>query len=134
MKKTLTIGSDLKNLRKVEKLIDDLSAQMGVEKNCYGKLMVSAMEAVNNAVVHGNKANPSKKVRINISQEGSELKIIVEDEGNGFRYDTVPDPTLPENIEKLTGRGVFLMRKLADEVRFNEKGNIVTLLFRNVKS
>lgn len=134
MRKTLTIGSDLKNLRKVEKMIDDLSSQVGVERNCYGKLMVSAMEAVNNAVVHGNKADPAKKVRILIKHEGSELEISVEDEGNGFRYDAVPDPTLPENIEKLTGRGVFLMRKLADEVKFNEKGNIVTLIFRNVKS
>lgn len=129
----IEIKSEIKNLRIVEKAIDEMSMELGIDQNCYGKIMVTAMEAVNNAVMHGNKADPDKKVKVLIMCVKDDIEISVEDEGKGFRYDEVPDPTLPQNIEKITGRGVFLMRKLADEVRFNDKGNKVTLLFRNVQ-
>ncbi|HOK25233.1 MAG TPA: ATP-binding protein [Bacteroidales bacterium] len=133
MHKKIKIRSEIKNLRIVEKIVDDISAEMGIDSNYYGKIMVSTMEAVNNAIVHGNKSDINKEVEIEFEYKGMDLKVSVEDEGNGFNYNEIPDPTLPENIEKLTGRGVFLMRKLADEVRFNEKGNKVTLIFNKVK-
>jgi len=133
MHKKVKIRSEIKNLRIVEKIVDDISAEMGIDSNYYGKIMVSTMEAVNNAIVHGNKSDINKEVEIEFEYKGMDLKVSVEDEGNGFNYNEIPDPTLPENIEKLTGRGVFLMRKLADEVRFNEKGNKVTLIFNKVK-
>lgn len=133
MHKKIKIRSEIKNLRIVEKIVDDISAEMGINSNYYGKIMVSTMEAVNNAIVHGNKSDINKEVEIEFEYKGMDLKVSVEDEGNGFNYNEIPDPTLPENIEKLTGRGVFLMRKLADEVRFNEKGNKVTLIFNKVK-
>ena len=57
------------------------------------------------------------------------LKFIVTDEGSGFDPDSLPDPTAPENIEKVTGRGIFLMKHLADEVSFSESGNQVELIF-----
>jgi len=134
MEEKLTIKSDLNSIRQVEKMIDDLSTKLGVEKNNYGKIMVAAMEAVNNAVIHGNKGNSEKKVFIDLKYENKQLIISVEDQGEGFSYNDIPDPTAPENIEKLTGRGVFLMRKLADEVKFNEKGNKVILIFNNVEN
>lgn len=133
MHKKIKIRSEIKNLRIVEKIVDDISAEMGIDSNYYGKIMVSTMEAVNNAIIHGNKSDINKEVEIEFEYKGMDLKVSVEDEGNGFNYNEIPDPTLPENIEKLTGRGVFLMRKLADEVRFNEKGNKVTLIFNKVK-
>jgi len=133
MHKKIKIRSEIKNLRIVEKIVDDISAEMGINSNYYGKIMVSTMEAVNNAIIHGNKSDINKEVEIEFEYKGMDLKVSVEDEGNGFNYNEIPDPTLPENIEKLTGRGVFLMRKLADEVRFNEKGNKVTLIFNKVK-
>lgn len=133
MHKKVKIRSEIKNLRIVEKIVDDISAEMGINSNYYGKIMVSTMEAVNNAIIHGNKSDINKEVEIEFEYKGMDLKVSVEDEGNGFNYNEIPDPTLPENIEKLTGRGVFLMRKLADEVRFNEKGNKVTLIFNKVK-
>lgn len=134
MKTSLTIKSDLNSIRQVEKIIDDLSAKLGVEKNNYGKIMVAAMEAVNNAVMHGNKNVSEKKVFVELKYENKQLIISVEDQGEGFNYNSIPDPTAPENIEKITGRGVFLMRKLADEVKFNEKGNKVILIFNNVQN
>ena len=134
MKTSLTIKSDLNSIRQVEKIIDDLSTKLGVEKNNYGKIMVAAMEAVNNAVMHGNKNVSEKKVFVELKYENKQLIISVEDQGEGFNYNNIPDPTAPENIEKITGRGVFLMRKLADEVKFNDKGNKVILIFNNVQN
>ncbi|MBP1665636.1 MAG: putative anti-sigma regulatory factor, serine/threonine protein kinase, partial [Bacteroidetes bacterium] len=90
------------------------------------------LEAVNNAITHGNKANPQKLVDVEIEFDDDEIRITVSDEGEGFRPDKIPDPTLPENIEELSGRGVFLMTKLADSIKFNEKGNSVTMSFKEV--
>jgi serine/threonine-protein kinase RsbW len=94
--------------------------------------MVASLEAVNNAITHGNKANPQKLVDVEIEFDNDEIRITVSDEGEGFKPDKIPDPTLPENIEELSGRGVFLMTKLADSIKFNEKGNSVTMSFKEV--
>jgi len=130
MNRNIKIGSKIENLRIVETAIDEVSAQIGINKDNYGKILVSAMEAVNNAIVHGNKSIESKTVEINISFDKNILKITVMDEGPGFRFDAVPDPTKAENIENVSGRGVFLMSKLADNIKFNEQGNKVTMSFK----
>ena len=90
------------------------------------------MEAVNNAILHGNKSNPEKIVNIEITYEKKELKIKVTDEGSGFRPEEVPDPTIPENIEALSGRGIYLMSHLADNIKYSKKGNEVTMTFKNI--
>ena len=84
--------------------------------------------------MHGNNSNPEKSVSIEVFFENNALKIIVTDEGNGFKPENVPDPTFPENIEEVNGRGVFLMSKLADEIKYNKIGNEVTMIFKNVKT
>jgi serine/threonine-protein kinase RsbW len=89
---------------------------------------------VNNAILHGNKLNPEKIVDIEISFESEILNIKVTDEGPGFRPDKVPDPTTPENIEELNGRGIYLMSHLADKIEYSEKGNSVTMTFKNISS
>ncbi len=133
MKRKIKIASEIKNLRIIEKIIDDITTESGIDKSSYGKIMVSTMEAVNNAILHGNKCDINRNVNVFINLEKKDLKIIIEDEGEGFNYNSIPDPTLPENIEKFAGRGVFLMRNLADAVNFNEKGNKVELVFRNIR-
>ena len=132
MQKRIEILSEIGNLRIVEKAIDEISAELNISQDNYGKIMVSAMEAVNNAIIHGNKSESSRKVIISISHKRNILKISVEDEGQGFKPGLIPDPTKPENIEKVSGRGVFLMSKLADKIEFNEKGNIVTMSFKDI--
>jgi len=117
-------------MRVVEKAIDDISTELGISADNYGKIMVSTMEAVNNAIIHGNKSDIRKYVVIRITLGKHILKISIEDEGTGFRPKEIPDPTKPENIENISGRGVFLMSKLADSIEFNEKGNRVTLSFK----
>jgi serine/threonine-protein kinase RsbW len=130
MNRKIFIGSKVENLRIVENAIDEMSSQIGINQDNYGKIMVCTMEAVNNAVVHGNKSIESKSVEIVITYINDYLEISVRDEGPGFKFDSVPDPTRTENIENVSGRGVFLMRRLADKIEFNEQGNMVTMSFK----
>jgi len=92
------------------------------------------MEAVNNAILHGNRSNPEKIVEVELSFENNSLQIKVTDEGTGFRPEKVPDPTTPENIEELNGRGIYLMSHLADLIEYSKKGNSVTMTFKNILS
>lgn len=130
MKKDLQIPSDIGNLRLVEKAIDDLSLELDLSDEVYGNVMVATMEATNNAIIHGNNSDPNKNVRIEIQLEGKELKVHVEDQGTGFDFANVPDPTAPENLEKINGRGIFLMEHLSDEILYLDEGRIVQLKFR----
>lgn len=132
--KRIKIESIMANLRKVENAIDEITASLGIKADDYGKILVATMEAVNNAITHGNKGNPGKIVDVEIKYERKSMMVTVTDEGPGFNPSDVPDPTKPENIEELSGRGVFLMSKLADRIDFNEKGNSVTLTFKEVVS
>jgi serine/threonine-protein kinase RsbW len=134
MHRKLKIGSEISNLRIVEKAIDEVSVELGVKEDYYGKILVSTMEAVNNAIMHGNKSDIAKFVKVEFIYKKKELFISVEDEGIGFKPKEIPDPTRPENIEKFHGRGVFLMSKLADSIEFNEKGNRVTMSFKDIKT
>ncbi len=134
MRKKIKIESNQASLRIVENAIDEATLELGITQDSYGKILVSALEAVNNAILHGNKMDPGKSVRFEIEYIKEELKIIVADEGKGFRPEEVPDPTLPQNIEMCNGRGVYLMRHLADDIKYSRKGNTVTMTFKNIKS
>jgi serine/threonine-protein kinase RsbW len=130
MKKKIVIESKLENICYVEKMIDEISDEIKISSDLYGKILIATIEAVNNSIVHGNKLDPQKNVEINIYFENSNLRINITDQGKGFDYNKVPDPTIPANIENISGRGVFLMRKLADNLIFNETGTQVELIFK----
>jgi serine/threonine-protein kinase RsbW len=134
MQRNLKIKSEIGNLRIVEKELDNVSSELGIAEDNYGKIMVCAMEAVNNAIIHGNKYDSGKYVAITIESIEDELMICVEDEGTGFRPAEIPDPTKPENIEAISGRGVFLMSKLADKIEFSERGNVVIMRFKDIRT
>lgn len=91
---------------------------------------VGLTEALSNAMLYGNAEDPSKHVRIEVCLEKTRIAVRVIDEGNGFDPEQIPDPTRPDNLEKPGGRGIFLMRKLLDEVHFNDRGNCVTLILQ----
>ena len=91
---------------------------------------VGVTEALSNAMLYGNNSDPEKRVRVEVDIKVEEVAVRVTDQGSGFDPTTVPDPTLPDNISKTGGRGIFLMRALMDEVRFNDQGNSVTLVLR----
>jgi len=127
---SITINSDIEKLRVVETLVDTLSKKLGIPDEVYGKILISTVEAVNNAILHGNKGDASKMVTVNFTADGNMFDVTVTDEGEGFRYNSLPDPTDPANIENLHGRGVFIMRSLADAIEYNDTGNEVKMRFR----
>ncbi|MEY4110166.1 MAG: hypothetical protein RLZZ46_520, partial [Bacteroidota bacterium] len=96
----------------------------------YGNILVAVTEAVNNAIQHGNKFDPAKEIEVEYEKKKNSLVFRITDQGQGFDFTTIPDPTDPENLEKINGRGVFLMFKLADKVNFKENGRVVELSFQ----
>lgn len=129
MEKSVTIASKIENLRVIEKVVDEVASSFKIADDIYGNVMVAALEAVNNAIVHGNKMDEKKFVNVKILLVGNELHIIVKDQGKGFDYQHIPDPTAPENIENISGRGVFLMTKLSDKLIFEDNGSKAELVF-----
>lgn len=126
----ITIPSLMENIRIVESFIDNSKDRFHINDDIYGNIMVAVTESVNNAIRHGNKFDKDKNVHLRLSVEPSSIQFEIEDEGAGFDYANLPDPTAPENIENPGGRGIFLIHALADEVHFLEEGRKVQLLFR----
>lgn len=127
---TMQIASQPESINLVEKLIDEIKNDNNVHEECYGNMLVAVTEAVNNAIQHGNKYDAEKKVTISYEVEPDQISFIITDEGHGFDYLNLPDPTDPDNLEKLTGRGVFLMKHLADQIIFSDNGRVVELYFK----
>ncbi len=126
----ITIPSLMENIRIVESFIDNSKDRFQIDDDIYGNIMVAVTESVNNAIRHGNKFDKDKNVYLRLSVEPATLRFEIEDEGSGFDYENLPDPTAPENIENPGGRGIFLIQALADEVKFLEDGRKVQLMFR----
>lgn len=95
----------------------------------FGNVLMALTEAVNNSIEHGNRADESKQVTISLREEPDLLEFSISDEGEGFSMDRVTDPTLPENIEKTSGRGIFIIRRFADSVQYLRNGATVVLTF-----
>lgn len=91
-------------------------------------LRVGITEALANAMLYGNGRDPEKYVRVEVSLDSIRIALRVIDEGAGFDPDRVPDPTLPENLHRSSGRGLFLIRQLMDEVEFSGSGNAIRLV------
>ena len=129
MRKVMKIKSRIENLRLVEKFVDDISVELSLSNEIYGNLLVATLEAANNAIIHGNKQIEDLDVEIDMSKSDDKLLMTIKDQGHGFDYLHIPDPTAPENIEKINGRGVFLMSSLSDGLEFLENGAVVKLSF-----
>jgi serine/threonine-protein kinase RsbW len=125
----IEIPSLTENIRMIESFIDNVKEKYHLNDDIYGNIMIAVTEAVINAIKHGNQNQSAKNVALSLSFADNVIKFKVEDEGQGFEYDKLPDPTSPENIDKPGGRGIFLMKHLADEVNFAERGRIVELSF-----
>ena len=128
----LSFQSKPENIAVVERLIDELCENHIVIEEHYGDILIAMTEGVNNAIVHGNKLDVNKSVSVEYEKRGKDLFFRITDEGAGFDYENLPDPTAPENLERPNGRGVFLMRNLADECSFEDDGRIIELVFTGV--
>jgi len=129
MEKRLDIISKIDNINEVEKFVDEFSEENEIHSDIYGKVLIATVEAVNNSIVHGNKEDVNKKVFLSFQMDPDSIRILVEDEGEGFDYSHLPDPTKPENIENIHGRGIYLMQHLADKVEFFKDGRLVQMSF-----
>jgi len=134
MENKLIIASKTDSLHLVEKFVDDFSASNNIAQDVYGNLLIAALEAANNAITHGNKLIDTKNVILDYKIDDTKIVLTVTDEGAGFDYKNIPDPTSPENIENMSGRGVFLMSKLSDKIEFDKEGSIVKMTFFLIKS
>jgi serine/threonine-protein kinase RsbW len=127
--KKIEIPSSIENLTIIEKLVDELAESIKFDSELYANILVCVTEAVKNSIIHGNNSEISKVVTIEYSYSEHQVCFVISDMGTGFNHYQVADPTLPDNIEKETGRGIFLMNCLADQVIYNDKGNEVSLKF-----
>ena len=125
----IEIPSQLKFIKGISHNIIADAKLMGYDENdLRDKIPVTIDEAVTNAIKHGNKFQEDKKVFIEVSIDNERIKMVVADEGEGFDVSKVPDPTDPMNFLKPSGRGILFMSIGMDEVRYNEKGTILTLI------
>ncbi len=129
MSKLITFNSKAENLNIVDSLIEEISAKYKISDESYGNILIALTEAVNNAIHHGNKSNPNKMVNLSYEMVDGILTFDIEDEGPGFDYNHLPDPTHPQNIEKPHGRGVFLMKNLSHNLEFLNEGAKVRISF-----
>ena len=125
----IEIPSLSENIRIIESFIDNAKEKFNLNDDIYGNIMIAVTESVNNAIVHGNNNDKSKNVLITLILNDQLIKFRIQDEGKGFDFHNLPDPTAPENISKPGGRGIFLMKHLSDEVHFIDDGRIVELTF-----
>jgi serine/threonine-protein kinase RsbW len=125
----LRIPSLPDNIRIVESFIDNARDKFSFDDDIYGNIMIAVTESVNNAIIHGNKQNKEKNVDLALEVADNNIRFIIRDEGEGFDYAHLPDPTAPENLLKVGGRGIFLIQNLADEVSFEDNGRTIMLTF-----
>ncbi|MEM9888113.1 MAG: ATP-binding protein [Bacteroidota bacterium] len=126
----LTLPSQQQQVCHVEKFVSQIFSRFNINQDAYGNVLISLTEAVNNAIIHGNRKDKGKKVEISFEKCSKDLAFRVSDEGQGFDYDSLPDPTAPENICECGGRGVFLMRELSDVIRYTDEGRTVEMRFK----
>lgn len=93
-------------------------------------MLVCLTEAVNNAMIHGNRMEEGKEIMVSCQESKHQVQFIISDQGSGFDPQQLPDPTCPERIDKEGGRGVFLMKQLADEIYFLNQGRTVKLMWK----
>ena len=125
----LDISSELINIKKVRSFLEDVFMKLNLEKVHFNRIFLCLSEAVSNAIVHGNQCFSCRNVNISISYINNFLIIEVIDEGVGFNVEMVKDPTLSENLKKESGRGIFLMKNICDDVLFLDEGRRVQIKY-----
>ena len=126
---SIEIASKLDSIAEVESLIDNVCEELKLNEDHYGNILIAVTEAVNNAIIHGNKYSLEKTVKVDVVKSDAHVLFTVSDKGEGFDYNNLPDPTAPENLEKPDGRGIFLMKNLSDEVVFESNGSEINITF-----
>lgn len=130
MKKSLSFQTSIDNIILAENFIDSISSENQISEEIYGNILIATTEAVVNAVKHGNRLDSSKFIFLDATVGDGLLEICVKDEGLGFDFTNLPDPTLPENLLKFSGRGIYLIKSLSDAIEFLEGGTLIKMTFK----
>lgn len=129
--KNLVLDSKFEELNRLEPFVQMLKEWADFSEEDSNRIMLTLSEAVNNAIIHGNKENPDKQVQIKtrLNRSDQVLKISVEDEGEGFNPDEIPDPLKEENLLNEGGRGIYLIKQYADNTQFLDSGRKIIITF-----
>lgn len=119
LKKELVIPSSQTHLPEADDFIESNLVEIGIDQSLTADIAISATEMINNAILHGNGGNSSKKVMIRLVVDDEKLEISILDQGSGFDLSSVPDPLAEENLMKEVGRGIFIARSLVDRIEFD---------------
>lgn len=130
LEEMMEFNSDIGNIPQVEVFVENIVDRFNVAPEIYGNILISLTEAVTNAIVHGNGKDCAKKVQVVLAKGEKDLTFKVTDEGPGFDFTSLPDPTAPENLLRIGGRGVFMMKQLSDTMIFSNNGNTVEMIFK----
>jgi len=128
--KEIVLESSFDEVEHLEDYVNELQNWADFNDEDYARIMLTLSEAVTNAIVHGNKENPEKRVTIRSELTDGTLSISVKDEGAGFDPSNIPDPLKEENLLNIGGRGVYLIKQYADDLQFNENGTKLEMLFK----
>lgn len=118
------------NVNKVIPYLEKIATINKLQNDIHSDVLVSLTEAVNNAILHGNRCDEKKVVEIHAVKKGNVLSFTISDQGNGFDYNNLPDPTSFERLCECGGRGVYLMRQLSNSCRFQNNGRTVSIDFK----
>jgi len=119
----LVINSTQEELQKVEKFLTEIFELHQLPKGCFNNVLLCVSEAVHNSIIHGNKKILHKKIEVHVNCKKQSLEVTVTDEGEGFKLESIPDPTETINIKKESGRGIHIIKSLSQKINCNEKGN-----------
>jgi serine/threonine-protein kinase RsbW len=132
LEKYIKINSVPESINLVEKFVEDIANEYSVNEDVFGNMLVTVTEGANNAIYHGNKCSPDKSVIISalFLEKNPTLVFKIKDQGEGFDYDNLPDPTHPDNLLKASGRGVYIMKELADVFYYTDSGKELEMHFK----
>ena len=130
------LDSTLDSVDSAEELAVGMAQRAGMDEDDLMKVGMAIRESVVNAVVHGNRYNSTKKVRFSVSNDGQRFMVQVGDEGEGFDFNSIPDPLAPENLMRTSGRGIFLIRSFMNDFQMRrlESGGTEVTLVKNLVS
>lgn len=110
----------MESVGEIEAAAEKLAVEAGLSEDELFHVTMAVREAAVNAVLHGNEYDPGREIEVGLENTGKSLVFTIADEGRGFNPDSIPDPLSPENLLRGTGRGIFLIRSLMDEVHFRQ--------------
>ena len=126
----MAVGSRFENIELVQLMVRESLTRLHLSDKDAGDIGLAVREAVANAIEHGNRKDPDKQVRIDVTVSGQEVEIRIADEGDGFNIQKIPDPRAAENLLRPDGRGILFMKTFMDEIDYTfygEGGTVVTL-------